>query len=112
MTVARSARAMVTMGCPSGIGPEVGVVAASEPRSARALLVGDYGAALAAAAGRGIDPRRLSRVDEPREAWTLPRARVAVWQPTRDLAAADRRLGRPTPASGAAQLAWVNAACD
>jgi 4-hydroxythreonine-4-phosphate dehydrogenase len=35
-----------------------------------------------------------------------------VWQPTADLAAKDRAPGRPTRASGAAQLAWVDAACD
>jgi 4-hydroxythreonine-4-phosphate dehydrogenase len=106
------ARAMVTMGCPCGIGPEVGLVAASEQRSVRVVLVGDYGAALAAARGRGIDPLRLSKVADPQEGWTLPRGRLAVWQPTSNLDAIDRRPGRPTPAAGAAQLAWVNAACD
>jgi 4-hydroxythreonine-4-phosphate dehydrogenase len=109
MTVAR---AMVTMGCPSGIGPEVSLVAATQERAARVLLVGDHGAALAVAAGRGIDPGCLVRVTDPRAAWSLPRGRVAIWQPTSDLAQADRRSGRPTRAAGAAQLAWVDAACD
>ena len=62
MTVAR---AMVTLGCPCGIGPEVSLVAATQQRAARVLLVGDHGAALTAAAGRGIDPGRLVRVAEP-----------------------------------------------
>ena len=109
MTVAR---AMVTLGCPSGIGPEVALVAATQQRSARVLLVGDHGAALAAAVGRGVDPTRLVRVEEPGQGWTVPRGKLAVWQPTRDLAEADRRPGRPTLAAGAAQLAWVDAACD
>jgi 4-hydroxythreonine-4-phosphate dehydrogenase len=106
------AKAMVTMGCPCGIGPEVGLVAACRERSARLLIVGDHGAVLAAAAGRGIDPARVVRVAAPEAAWRLLRGRVAVWQPTRDLAKADRTPGRPTRAAGAAQLAWVNAACD
>jgi 4-hydroxythreonine-4-phosphate dehydrogenase len=109
MTVAR---AMVTMGCPCGIGPEVGLLAAIEPRAARVLLVGDYGAALAAAAGRGIDPQRLVRVSDPVLAWKLPRGQLGIWQPTTDLADADRRPGLPTRAAGAAQLTWVDAACD
>jgi 4-hydroxythreonine-4-phosphate dehydrogenase len=109
MTVAR---AVVTMGCPCSIGPEVAIMAALEQRAARIALVGDYGAALAVAAGRGIDPRLFVRVAEPCAAWTLPRGRLAIWQPTGDLAEADRRLGLPTRAAGAAQLAWVDAAAD
>jgi 4-hydroxythreonine-4-phosphate dehydrogenase len=35
-----------------------------------------------------------------------------VWQPTPPLALRDRRPGRPTARSGAAQLAWIDAACD
>jgi 4-hydroxythreonine-4-phosphate dehydrogenase len=109
MTVAR---AMVTMGCPCGIGPEVGIMAALEQRAARVVLVGDHRAALAVAAGRGIDPRLFVRVPEPSAAWTLPRGRLAIWQPTRDLDDADRRPGLPTRAAGAAQLAWIDAATD
>lgn len=109
MTVAR---AMVTMGCPCGIGPEVGIVAALEQRVARVILVGDHKAALAAAVGRGIDPKRLVRVPEPRIPWTVPRGRLAIWQPTADLSEADRRPGSPTRAAGAAQLAWIDAATD
>jgi 4-hydroxythreonine-4-phosphate dehydrogenase len=90
----------------------VGLVAATQQRAARVLLVGDFGAALTAAAGRGIDPARLVRVAEPRAGWTLPRGQLGVWQPTRDLPAADRKPGMPTLAAGAAQLAWVDAACD
>jgi len=37
---------------------------------------------------------------------------MPLWQPTGDLAAKDRRPGAPTPASGAAQLRWIDAACD
>jgi 4-hydroxythreonine-4-phosphate dehydrogenase len=35
-----------------------------------------------------------------------------VWQPTASLAARDRAPGKPTRKSGAAELAWIDAACD
>jgi 4-hydroxythreonine-4-phosphate dehydrogenase len=102
----------VSVGCPCGIGPEVSVVAAAAERRARVLLVGDAGAVLAAARGRGIAATRTQRVSDPAEAWELARGTVGIWQPGRDLAASDRKPGAPTRASGAAQLAWVDAACD
>ncbi len=105
-------RIAVSIGCPCGIGPEVSVVAAAEERAARVLLVGDAGAILAAAQGRKIVSKRIIRVAEPGEAWELARGSIAVWQPGRDLATRNRKPGAPTRASGAAQLAWIDAACD
>jgi 4-hydroxythreonine-4-phosphate dehydrogenase len=109
-------RVVVSVGCPCGIGPEVSVVAAAElaTNGPRVLLVGDASAIAAAARGRGIDPtRKLATVGDPSEAWASSRrGPVLVWQPTADLAPRDRTPGRPTPASGAAQLAWIDAACD
>ncbi len=108
----RVARLVVSIGCPCGVGPEVSVVAAAAERTSRVLLVGDVGAIRAAAAGRGIDSKRVVRVMEPGEAWTLGRGILPVWQPGRDLPERDRKPGAPTRASGAAQLAWIDAACD
>jgi 4-hydroxythreonine-4-phosphate dehydrogenase len=105
-------RALVSLGCPSGIGPEVSLVAALEPRRSRVLLVGDYGAVVAAALGRRVDPSRIVRVRDPEAAWRLPKSAIPVWQPTADLTPTDRRPGAPTRLSGAAQLAWIDAACD
>lgn len=105
-------RTLVSIGCPCGVGPEVSVVAAAAERGRRVVLVGDTGAVLAAARGRSIDERRIVGVSEFDEAWSLPARSIAVWQPTGKLAAADRRPGAPTAASGAAQLAWIDAACD
>ncbi len=102
------ARLVVSVGCPSGIGPEVSVVAAARTR-ARVALVGDVGAVMRAADARGVPRSRIEVVDEPRFARG---SRVALWQPTKDLAARDRELGRPSRAGGAAQLAWIDAACD
>lgn len=78
----------------------------------RTLVVGDLGAVRAAAKGRGIDPARVVRIDDPVRAWAVPRGRVPLWQPTADLPVRDRRPGRPTSRSGAAQLAWIDAGCD
>jgi 4-hydroxythreonine-4-phosphate dehydrogenase len=107
-----TARVALSIGCPCGVGPEVSVVAAARERRARVLLVGDIGVIAAAAKGRGLGTAKLVRVSDPREAWALARGRVAVWQPAGDLSKRDRSHGAPTRASGRAQLAWVDAACD
>jgi 4-hydroxythreonine-4-phosphate dehydrogenase len=107
-----SARIALTIGCPCGVGPEVSVVAAAAERTARVLLVGDEQAVLTAARGRRIDRARIVRVAEPALAWSVPRGRIPLWQPTGDLAARDRKPGAPTRASGAAQMAWIDEACD
>ena len=89
-------RLAVSIGCPSGVGPEVSVVAAARaPEGTRVLLVGDQKVIARAASARGVSLTR-----------------IAVWQPTETLAARDRKLGRPSQAGGAAQLAWIDAACD
>ncbi|HEY8038876.1 MAG TPA: 4-hydroxythreonine-4-phosphate dehydrogenase PdxA [Polyangiaceae bacterium] len=106
-------RLALSVGCPCGVGPEVAVVAAvAEARRARVLLVGDEEAVREAAEGRRIGASRLVRVAEPDDAWRVSQGRVALWQPTPALVARDREPGRPTAASGAAQLAWIAAACD
>ncbi len=107
-----AARVVVSIGCPCGVGPEVSVAAAAAERHARTVLVGDAGAILDAARGRGLDPQRFVRVPDLDAAWTVARSRIPVWQPAGDLPARDRRPGKPSKGSGAAQLAWVDAACD
>jgi 4-hydroxythreonine-4-phosphate dehydrogenase len=106
------ARIALSVGCPSGVGPEVSVVAAAAERFARVLLVGDAAAIWEAAKGRGVDMARIVRVSQPGDAWTLGRRRIAVWQPTGALAERDRKPAAPTVRSGRAQLAWVDAASD
>jgi 4-hydroxythreonine-4-phosphate dehydrogenase len=109
------ARVAVSIGCPCGVGPEVSVVAATRAAghgAPQVLLVGDEGVVREAAEGRRIAQKRIVRVAGSQDAWRLPKDRIAVWQPTRDLSPRDRRPGRPTAKSGAVQLAWVDAACD
>jgi 4-hydroxythreonine-4-phosphate dehydrogenase len=105
-------RIALSVGCPCGIGPEVSIAAAAALRGARAILVGDAGAIAAAAKGRGFNVRRVIRVSRVAEAWTIARGQIAVWQPTDDLNPRDSRPGAPTRAAGAAQLTWIDAACD
>jgi 4-hydroxythreonine-4-phosphate dehydrogenase len=87
------------------------VVAADDAKS-RVLLVGDFAAIRAAAKTRGIAAERLVLVREAAAGFSAERGRIAVWQPTPALAASARRPGQPTRASGAAQLAWIDAATD
>ncbi len=107
----RRARLAVSIGCPCGVGVEVSVAAAAES-DARVLLIGDASLIADAAEMRGIDDSRLVRVTRPTQAWQLSEKSIGVYQPTTSLAPKDRAAGAPTSASGAAQLAWINAACD
>lgn len=100
---------VVSIGCPAGIGPEVSVVAAAKSKG-RAVLVGDLETLRVAARLRGVDPAKLVSVQSATDA--VARGRIAVWSPTLPLAKKDRSPGKPTPAGGLAQLAWVDAATD
>ncbi len=105
----------VSVGCPSGIGPEVSVAAAAElSEDVRLVLVGDHGVIARAAEARqgAVSVARMVRISDPAQARDLPRGAIAIYQPTRALAAKDVRLGASSRAGGAAQLAWVDAACD
>jgi 4-hydroxythreonine-4-phosphate dehydrogenase len=113
MTGAKSrAPLAISLGCPSGIGPEVAVVAADALAGEGLLLVGDARVVTRAAKLRGIDPTRFVRVKDAREAMGLGRKTIGVLEPTPPLAATDARYGAPSKAGGAAQLAWVDTACD
>jgi 4-hydroxythreonine-4-phosphate dehydrogenase len=113
---AKAVRLAVSIGCPCGIGPEVALRAAitlakTDPAT-HLLLVGDLGALRAAARVVGVDPARLVRI-HPTDPWsTSASGALPVLQPGATLKAAERRPGRPERASGAAQLAWIDAATD
>jgi 4-hydroxythreonine-4-phosphate dehydrogenase len=101
----------LSLGCPSGVGPEVAVLAASR-WAERILLVGDLGVVERAARLQRLDPERFVRVEEAKDAANLGRGRIAVLEPVAPLAKRDIRYGAPSRAGGAAQLAWVDVACD
>ncbi len=84
----------LSVGCPSGIGPEVAVAAcASLPYPV--TLVGDRAQLVEIAKKQGVDP-----------------GRHLIVQPGPALSPDERRPGQPCRAGGAAQLLWVDAATD
>lgn len=108
---ASNTRLLVSIGCPSGIGPEVSVAAAAKSR-ARVCLVGDAGQIARAAALLGISDRRIVRIDAIDQAWNAPRKSICVMQPGAPLAPSEATWGEPSKAGGRAQLQWINVACD
>ncbi len=102
---------VVSIGCPSGIGPEVSVVAAASAKE-RVVLVGDLAVVARAARLRRVATSRFVRIETPQQASRLPRRAIGVMQPTPALSARDAPYGKPTRAAGAAQLAWIDFACD
>lgn len=114
-------RLAVSIGCPCGVGPEVSLSGAvalrKEDPEARVLLVGDLGTLRSAARVVGVDPARVVAARSAEDAWARPAkgrgaSSIFVLQPGLALALAARRPGKPTRASGAAQLAWIDAATD
>jgi 4-hydroxythreonine-4-phosphate dehydrogenase len=99
---------VVSIGCPSGIGPEVSVAAAARFKADAKVLVGDLETIEAAARLVGVSPRRLARF----EGKASDPSRIYVHAVGSKLAPSDRRPGRPTPRGGAAQLAWIDSAFD
>jgi 4-hydroxythreonine-4-phosphate dehydrogenase len=99
---------VVSIGCPAGIGPEVSVAAAARRRRTPCVLVGDRTTILEAAKLAGISERRFAdwqgRADNVRTIYVLHAGP--------ELGARDRRPGKPTRATGAAQLAYIDAGYD
>lgn len=93
------------------------MVAAAASRG-NVLLVGDEATLREAARLRGLDPQRFVRVDDPAAHMREVASRrgvaegIPIFQPGPALPASARRPGKPTRASGAAQLAWIDAATD
>ena len=99
---------IVSTGCPAGIGPEVSVAAAARLRDVPCVLVGDGRTLHAAAELTGVAARRLVAFNGS----PPPKGKIAVLQVGEPLSRAARKPGRPSRESGAAQLAYVNAAYD
>jgi 4-hydroxythreonine-4-phosphate dehydrogenase len=97
---------VVSTGCPAGVGPEVSVAAAAALPRVRAVLVGDFATLRAAARVMGVPERRIVLVDSAR----APANAIRVAQAGPVLTAADRRPGKPSKRSGAAQLEYIEAA--
>jgi len=72
--------------------------------------VGGWDAVQRAVRAKGLDARRFVRVEDGTSEWGLAAGKVGVWGADAD--GPPGPFGHPTPADGAAQLAWVDAACD
>lgn len=102
----------VSIGCPGGIGAEIALRTASQRAADTSLvLVGDLELLRRRAKVAGIsDP--LVAIANAGEARAVPDGSVAVLTPTKPLPENALVAGRATPEGGAAQLAWIDFACD
>ena len=98
----------VSVGCPSGIGPEVAVRAAAKSPRVRCLLVGDEEVIRAAARRARVGQRRLVACDD---SVGLAPGKVGIYAGSEPMPSPPR-LGEPDPVGGAAQLAWIDQATD
>jgi 4-hydroxythreonine-4-phosphate dehydrogenase len=102
----------ISVGCPSGIGPEVAVAAAARSRDA-AVLVGDPWVIERAARIVGVSARRIVLVRDRASVRALAKGgAIGCYAPSAPVAKSAARFGRPTPEGGGAQLAWIDAATD
>lgn len=98
----------VSVGCPSGIGPEVAVRGAARTPTARCLLVGDEQVIRAAARRARVGQRRLVLCDDPHR---LEPGQIGIYAQSSSLPSPPT-LGEPDAKGGAAQVAWIDQATD
>jgi 4-hydroxythreonine-4-phosphate dehydrogenase len=104
-------RLAISIGCPSGVGPEISLLAALRAQSdgIQCALVGDAGAVFRAAAHYGLEPRRIAQVASPADCFQDP-GRISLLCPVEPLSAESIAYGIPSRAGGRAQLAWIDTA--
>jgi 4-hydroxythreonine-4-phosphate dehydrogenase len=109
-TAKRPEAVIVSLGCPSGVGPELALRAAFRKGALPLLIVGDRGALEAAAPVARVSSRALARLRTV-EPSSLRRGSLGEgpWlvEVAPALAPEERAPGRPSHAGGAAQLAYV-----
>ncbi len=101
----------LSLGCPSGVGPEVSVLGAASVPEARCLLVGDEPLIRWAACLRGVAEARLIVVRDAAQAALLTPGQIGIWSASRALSKLPVP-GKPDAEGGAAQLAWIDEATD
>ena len=105
--------AAISMGCPAGIGAEVALAALADGAlDLHGVVFGDHRLLVERAPLVGVDPRRLVSIEHARAAASLPDGAIATLQIGAPLDEITRRPGVSTRHGGAAQLAWIDAACD
>lgn len=104
--------AAISVGCPSGVGPEVAVLGAARTSDeVRSVLVGDGEVVRRAAKLRRVGAARIVPVRDARSARALEPGQIGWWEASTRLAEPPP-FGEPTAEGGAAQLAWVDEATD
>lgn len=99
----------VSIGCPSGVGPEVAVIAAARSRPRRRVfLVGDPGVVEHAIFTMGLR-KRVILVETREDALRAKPGSIAVFGGSAELES-PLLPGSPNEAAGRAQLAWIDAA--
>ncbi|WP_437587099.1 4-hydroxythreonine-4-phosphate dehydrogenase PdxA [Sorangium sp. So ce1000] len=101
----------ISVGCPSGVGPEVAVAGAASVEGARCVLVGDEAILRRAARLVRVAARRLVVVDGRAAIDQLAPGAIGLWAGSARLSRPSA-FGRPEAEDGAAQLAWIDAATD
>lgn len=101
----------VSLGCPSGIGPEVAVAGAARTSDARCVLVGDEALIRSVARLRKVAAKRLLLVESPAEMRALAPGQIGIYAKSSRLPG-PARPGAPDAAAGIAQLAWIDEATD
>jgi len=98
----------MSVGCPSGTGPELSVLAAAEA-DASCVLVGDIDVLRRAASIRNVDPQRVCLIENPADLPALEKGIIGVWAASKRLSRLPA-FGAPSAEDGAAQLAWIEQA--
>jgi 4-hydroxythreonine-4-phosphate dehydrogenase len=93
------------MGCPSGIGPEISLAAALDPKTPAAVIVGDRGCLIDAARTLGIDPARVEKIRPFGDGEGAFRG-LRLFEVS-NLPRPERHPGRPGGQAGRAQLEYV-----
>lgn len=93
------------MGCPSGVGPEISLLAALDAKMPAVVIVGDRGCLIDAADALGVDPARVESI-QPFQEDDGPFSGVRLLEVSK-LPRVERRPGRPAGAAGRAQLEYV-----
>jgi 4-hydroxythreonine-4-phosphate dehydrogenase len=99
----------VSIGCPSGVGPEVAALGAARVASARCVLVGDEQVIRRAARRRRLAAARLVVVADARSMRALTAGQIGIYAGSSQLEGPPLP-GRPDAAAGRAQLAWIDEA--
>lgn len=101
----------VTMGCPSGIGPEVALAATIKAQQSgiNCHIIGDRGSLIDAAKTLGLDANAWF---DPSQSSPAPSDGIRVIETIPPLPKTSRVPGAPTKEGGLAQLSWIDHAVD